>query len=262
MKKQLLLFCFLIVELCGMAQSTNSIIVYKDSITGTCIVLPKDANIEEFNKSAFHKFTAILPNSMLSFYSMKNDKDEPFSWETINKFDKDNRLGKYIDTEKIARQDVEGWHRFYENKSKSGKTYEACVTVIRGKDYAVYLFETAWARDKMVSKQVLAQSTFEIQIWWKRMAKENYMLLMTILGITAVLPFILFPIRKRIDGILLHVLCIGFSIIGGCALALAITSLWTVLIWIPIGLLLWYVILTADSWTDVWNLFVQFYNNL
>ena len=93
MKKLLLLFCTLIASLCGVAQQADSTIVYADSVTGACIVLPSDAQIKAFDMATFCKFTATFPHSMLSFYSMKNEKDEPFTWDAINKFDKDNRFG-------------------------------------------------------------------------------------------------------------------------------------------------------------------------
>jgi len=236
-----------------LAQSTDTAVVFYDSLTETRLVLPSDAELSVNPEYGFRKFTANLPKSTLSLYSMKNPEGEPYSWAVINEFDKNNKYGTFLETEKITREDLEGWHRYYQQKDKNGKLYVNCVTLIRGTDYAVCLWESAWTKDQMVSRQIVTLSSFRVKSGWKRWAEKNETMLICVFWGMLILPILLFFFRKYIKGLLLHIFCIVGSVIGGFSISMTTNSLWYLLLWIPLFLIFWYFILTAKNWTEVCN---------
>jgi hypothetical protein len=255
------IFCLLIF-IGTSAQPSDTAVVFFDSLTETRLMLPAGAEVNVNPEHGFRKFTASVPVNLLSFYSMKNSEDKPYSWAVMNDFDKDNKYGSFLETEKIGRDDVEGWHRYYQQKDKNGKLYVNCVTLIRGYDYAVYLLESAWSKEQMISPQVVLQSTFRVKTGWKRWAKENETKLMVGFYGMLILPFLLFFFRKHISGVLRHVLCIAGSVLGGVSLSLAMDSLWFILLWVPLFLIYWYLILTAKNWNEVWKHISNILNNI
>lgn len=244
------------------AQPSDTAVVFFDSLTETRLVLPSAAELSVSPEHGFRKFTASLSESLLSFYSMKNSEDKPYSWAVMNDFDKDNKYGSFLETEKIGRDDLEGWHRYYQQKDKNGKLYVNCVTLIHGYDYAVYLLESAWTKEQMISPQVVLQSSFRVKTGWKRWAEENDTTLMCVFYAMLVLPILLFFFRKHISELLRHVLCVGGSILGGVSLSLAMDSMWFILLWVPLFLIYWYLILTAKNWNEVWKHISNILNHL
>lgn len=92
------IFLLLLSFLCGNAGATIS---FTDSITGVTLNLPDSAVIKESSKVAYKKLSVELPGgAYLSAYSVRNPKDETYTWSYMNDFDKS--YGTSIQKRKIV----------------------------------------------------------------------------------------------------------------------------------------------------------------
>ena len=239
--------------LCAVCQADDSLVVFVDSLTGAELVFPSEAIIKVSDKEGFYKCKASFPKGELVVYSMKNLDGKQYSWNVINKFDANDKYGTFINGEKIEGLNIEGWYRYYEQKSESGRSYLNCVTALRGKDYAIYFLESVFNKEDLVSPSVVEASTFIGPSDAERSITKYNNYWAAIMLITALLPFLLYFVRKKMSDTLKNILIITFSIIGTIAVILLSLSWWVWIIAIILYLSIWYTILYAKNWTDVWN---------
>lgn len=251
MKKTVLVFILLTTCINGFAE--NEQILFSDSLTGAQIAFPANAVLKLSEKAGFYKCTATLPNSLVSVYSMKNIDGEPYSWVVINKFDDNDKYGTFINTEKIEGLDVEGWRRYYDQQDKYGKKYINCVTALRGKDYAIYLLESAYKKEDLQSAAIVEASTYAGSTKSERAIQQYKDIWLAITIIAFVLPFLLYPVRKKLSDPVKLTLGIVFSVLAIVSAWLFTTSIWAIVIALLIYPAVWYCILTAENWTDVYN---------
>lgn len=249
MKKIIFSLTFLVICISSYADN----VIYIDSLTGSKIIFPAGSTLKPSEKSGFYKCSVSLSKSDISVYSMKNIDGKQYTWNTINKFDENDKYGTFINTEKIEDLDIEGWQRFYLREAKDGESYFNCVTALRGRNYAVYLLESAYNKEDMQSLSIVKCSTFVGSTKTKRNIQKYLYYWFAIALISIVIPFLLYPIRKRIKGKLKWSLIFFFTIVGTIATGLWFTNGWICILAVLIFLLVWYVVLSAENWTDIWN---------
>ena len=142
--------------------NAGATISFTDSITGVTLNFPDNVEIKSRSATAYKKLEVALPdNGYLSVYSVLNRKNETYDWAYINKFDKS--YGTPREKERLSG-DVNGWIRLYDFKTDKGTPYIRCVTLIRGVNYAFYIEENAWSVDKLITRELVANSTFPMTI--------------------------------------------------------------------------------------------------
>lgn len=168
MKKAILLFVLFFLSTVTQAKP----ILFHDSVTNVQIFIPDSCKTKFFKSSEFRKFYAEWAHNALSYYSMKDPKGKLISWQRINNFDNNGKFGRYLGTEKIEGTGLEGWYRYYEHKN-----FINCITILRGKDYVCYLYETAPSKKELIMPTIIKQSSFVEKPKWRKLldyAKLNY----------------------------------------------------------------------------------------
>lgn len=118
----------------------------------------KEAEIVDSSAQKFLKYTIELPNSYIDIYSMKNNNSESFSWDRLNEFDAGNKYGTLKKKEKLTN--IDGWIRYYEAQNK-GIKYINCISIIRGKKYAVFLSERAFNIEQLSTPELIKNTKFK-----------------------------------------------------------------------------------------------------
>lgn len=249
MKKIILFVTFMVTCISSYADG----VIFIDSLTGSKIIFPAGSTLRPSENSGFYKCSVSLSKSDISVYSMKNVDGKQYTWNTINKFDENDKYGTFINTEKIEGLDIEGWQRFYLREVKDGENYFNCVTALRGKNYAVYLLESAYKKEDMLSLSIVKCSTFVGSTKTIRGIQKYQFYWFAIALASIIIPFLLYPIRKKMEGKLKWTLILFFTIVGSIATGLWLTNGWICILALLIYLLVWYVVLSAENWTDIWN---------
>jgi hypothetical protein len=99
-----------LLTLCGALCLSLSIMaeqpVFVDSLTKVTLPLPEKSNVTRF--ASFKKAEVDLPKSYLFIYSMKNEKNEKFSWERINQFDEKEKYGTLLRSQRFNQHMTAG----------------------------------------------------------------------------------------------------------------------------------------------------------
>lgn len=131
---------------------------YHDSSTGVELVLPNDVEIKENKPEEYNKCNIIsTEGNSISVYSVVNPKGESYSWEYLDKFDKE--FGKPFKKIKLSNG-MDGWLRCYNVEASKDKSYIKSVTLIRGKDYAFYMVENSYSNKNLISRYIIDHSKF------------------------------------------------------------------------------------------------------
>lgn len=209
------------------------------------------AVVLDSSDTKFLKFTLELQNSYVYIYSMKSNDGEIFSWNRLNEFDAGNKYGTLIKREKI--NDFDGWIRYYETQ-KNGVKYINCVSIIRGKKYAIYLFERAFNIEQLATPKLVHNTKFkDISKTDFRVSQVSvsYEILFWIMLILSLVIFSILHINLNVSYKLIYVL-------GAIVLVAAIVLSYTLFAYSVFGiflLLLFYGISVfyvglSDSWSE------------
>jgi len=117
-----------------------------------------EAALQDSSEVNYRKAYILTPASAVSIYSMPNPDDKPFTWARINQFDADGKYGTLVKKHKL--ENVEGWIRYYENTDKKGRAFIDCITLVRGNAYALYLRESAYKVESLVTPAMIEKTQF------------------------------------------------------------------------------------------------------
>ncbi len=253
MKLKIILLWTIFISL-SLAGQTNEEVIFTDSLTSAKIIFPSNTKLEEISYISFKKCVAVLDNSDIIVYSMKNTNKEQYSWTRINEFDKESKYGKIIRSVKVQNK-TEGWHRYYQNRTKKGLDYVTCVTLIRGNEYALYMVESAYEEEDLKSEEVTASSIFpgvkvKIKKRTGRFSEVNWAIIM-IITLSA---FCFWSVKKNISNkvkiILIFISTLLITVYLLCFTKFAIIP--SIILMIINGSL-WYACLFSESWSEFWS---------
>lgn len=140
--------------LCAYAQNPAE---FTDSLTQVTLKLPEGCKV--IRHQGFHKATVELEKSDIRIYSMRNDNGKQYTWDQVNSFDSKESYGELLKYERTSDK-TDGWIRYYTNKTKQGRDYITCVVLVRGKDYAFYMTESAYKEEYLSIPYVLENASF------------------------------------------------------------------------------------------------------
>lgn len=252
---------FFFIGFSCMAQA-NRQVVFTDSLTASKFYFPLNTKLTDISYVSFKKCVAVLQKSDICLYSMKNPEGEQYSWTRINEFDKNERYGSLIRTEKIGNM-LDGWYRYYQNKTKTGKGYITCVTLIRGNVYAVYLVESAYKEEDLKSKEVVAASVFS-KVKKNNRRKEPKGSEWFVIGAINLVALCFWKLRSKLNDCLKIIL---ISVSGAVLFVYLVYIAWLEVWPFSIGSVLfnvvfWSACLYAKSWDDFWNRLEQVFSNM
>lgn len=263
MKTRIIILCFLIfIDLPSQGQ-TNEYKIFTDSLTTVQLHFPSSTRFENTSHISFRKGIAVLENSNISIYSMKNPNGEQYSWSRINEFTQNSQYGSHIRDEKINNT-AEGWFRYYKNKTNKGKDYVTCVTLIRGNIYAIYLVESAYKESDLKSKDVVALSSFpESKVYHRTRKKSLSNNDLIIIGIIILSGFCFWKFKHKMNKIWKIILIVisSFSIV----FYLIFFAWLTILPSIGIGVInavFWGACLYSNSWSEFWQKIEVIFKNM
>ena len=190
MKKLLLPLALLLIVISAAAQESKE---YTDSLTG--VKLSYSANYDITLMDGFQKAVISTPKTDINIYSKVSKKGKQFSWEEINEFDSKNAYGKLLRYDRTPNE-LDGWIRYYSNKTSKGRPYTACVILIRGKDYAFYMTEAAYDEADLLIVDMLQTAEFPKSKRESKTAKKRAWIILAILFAA---PLALFKPLKQIS---------------------------------------------------------------
>lgn len=238
-----------LLTLCGALCLSLSIMaeqpVFVDSLTKVTLPLPEKSNVTRF--ASFKKAEVDLPKSYLFIYSMKNEKNEKFSWERINQFDEKEKYGTLLRSQRFNEQ-IEGWVRYYQTPDKK-KPYISCVTLVRGDNYAFYMVEAAYNEADLLTLSILENAIFPHS---KQLVPEkDHWILWVALLILFLLPILAFPLLKKLsDGAFW---CIAILSVVLAVVACFLLEGWSwLMLFVPLIIGLVYLgVSCTDSWGEL-----------
>lgn len=243
---------------------THAAISFTDSITHVTLNLPDNVEITASSTVAYKKLEANLPDGgTLSVYSVVNPKNETYPWSYLNNFDKSYGSPRE-DVE--LEGDINGRRRIYDFKTDSGTPFVRSVTLIRGKNYALYIQENAWTDDKLISPQLVNDSEFPNMVDADIIGGERRNSLRTI---DYILPLILIAlgiplrlIRKSLPEIVKY---LAIGLLGAIeAVYLYTFAYFTLFAGISCGCFISFVIylfLYCSTWDEFWQRLEKVFNN-
>ena len=167
-----------------------------DTLTQISIKLPDNAKIERLNK--FKKADITLEKSFLCVYSMKSQSHKQFTWNEVNNFDSKNAYGSMLKYERLG-ETIDGWIRYYSQKAKNGKDIINCIVLVRGKDFAFYITETAYNEQNLQLPQIVKEISFDNAKKKKALSKERQRMGWIVGAFLFFINIIFFPILKRLS---------------------------------------------------------------
>lgn len=240
----------------------NRQVVFTDSLTASKFYFPLNTKLTDISYISFKKCVAVLQKSDICIYTMKNPEGEQYSWTRINEFDKNERYGSLIRTEKIGDM-LDGWFRYYQNKTKKGKEFITCVTLIRGNVYAVYLVESAYKEEDLKSKEVVTASVFsKVKKSYRR--KEPRGCEWLVIGVINLVALCFWKLRSKLNNRLKIILIsISSAVLFVYSVFIAWLEIWPFSIGIVLfDVVFWSACLYAKSWDDFWNRLEQVFGNM
>lgn len=226
--------------------------VFTDSITGVRLLFPKGARIEI--RGGFQKAKVDLATSYLSIYSVKSPDGKQFAWNQINEFDKGDKYGTLLRSEKFSEK-VDGRVRYYQTHGT--RDYISCVTLIRGKNYAFYMLETAYQEENLQTPALLQTADFPHA--QAPLSGGAYWIVWIVFGLLVLFPLIFFPWLKKLSDktFLIFAIC---EITSFCLWSVFMLHFgWPTLLMAgaPLGGFL--LVYSTDSW---WDAISKFFENI
>lgn len=189
MKRVLLTAILVSLAFCTYAQKVNE---YTDSLTKVKLYFPAEVKIEKM--VGFKKAEIETEKTIINIYSMLNQKGQKYTWDEVNDFDSQNAYGEIIRYER-APEELDGWIRYYRDKTKKGTPFTTCVILIRGNDYAFYMTESAYDEADLSIVEVLQTAEFPKRI---KASTPFKLFKWTFALILIILPFLFFKKVKRL----------------------------------------------------------------
>ena len=229
-------------------------IIFMDSITGARLYFPEGSKIEE--SKGFKKAEVDLGTSYLSIYSVMSPDDKQFTWNQMNEFDKGNKYGTLISSEKVS-EELDGWIRYY--KSQGKRDYISCVTLIRGKKYAFYILETAYQEESLQTPVLL--QTAEFPHAHAPLNGVAYWIAWIVFGLLLLFPIIFFPLLKKLSDktFLILAICEITAFCLWCVFKLDLGWPTLLMAGAPLGGFL--LVSATDSWWDAISKFFENFSN-
>ncbi len=243
----------ILLPLCANAQGY---VEYKEDITNVVLQLPEQAVITR--QEGFQKAKIELEKTTIFISSMKNEKGKQYSWDEVNNFDNKNRYGKLLHYER-ATGEIDGWVRYYADKTKRGTPFTTCVVLVRGKDYAFYMVESAYNEAELSIPKILQSASFPKATLKKNYVGKyrNYIPLLYMF-----LPLILFHILKKLSQktylIVAILTLIGFLVLDLCIVH---TSWGDLAVYMIISIFAWWLTYDCKSWSDAFHKLSKIINN-
>lgn len=262
MKTRIIILCFLIFISLPTQGQTNEYKIFTDSLTEVQLFFPSSAKFENISPTSFRKGIAVMEKSDIIIYSMRNPDEEQYSWSRINEFTQNSKYGSHIRDEKINNS-AEGWFRYYKNKTKKGRDYVTCVTLIRGNIYALYLVESAYRESDLKSKEVVALSSFP-KSKLHHLARKKTLSINDLIIILAIIlsGLCLWKFRRKINKTWKVILIVISSLI---IVSYLIFFAWfTITLSIGFGVinaLFWGACLYSNSWSEFWHKIGEMFKN-
>lgn len=187
------LLCLIIYVCPSWAQEAA---MFRDNVSNVTFPVPEKSKIE--HHSGFHKATIELEKTNIDVYSMKNDDKKKYSWDQVNTFDANNKYGSLLKYEKMPN-DIDGWIRYYTGKTKNGHNYVTCVVLVRGKDYAFYMTESAYKETDLSMTGILEQISFANATVEKKKSKAYYWFVIIVTAVLGGISLIFFHSVKKMQ---------------------------------------------------------------
>lgn len=228
-------------------------VTFRDSLTNVTLQFPEGTKITHQN--GFHRATAVLEKTDVKIYSMKSDNGKQFTWDQVNNFDSKDAYGKMLRYERTEDK-LDGWIRYYTNKTKQGREYVTCVVLVRGHDYAFYLTEAAYKEEFLSIPGILDSADFPKATSKTRTKQFNWFAWI----VEAILTFfsvIFFKTTKKMSDTLLWI--IGISTVAGATLwgVMVLNMGWSTLFVTIIAAASWGVTSGSESRWDAINVILK-----
>ena len=226
--------------------SDEIVVEYVDSLTNVVFKLPKKSVVTRYK--GFHKATIELEKSYLKIYSMRDEDGKTYTWDQVNNFDANNKYGKLLRYERLAEK-RDGWIRYYASKAKSGKDIVTCVVLVRGRDYAFYMTETAYKeKDLSICKILESASIPEATV------KKRTKGMIWFSGIVACLLFfsnlLLFSLLKRLSkGAYIAIAALVIVAFFLCCFLMLDFGAWSSILFSGLAFFSWAITYESESWS-------------
>lgn len=219
----------------GLFVHAQNTVEFIDSLTKVTLQLPEGCKV--IRHQGFHNATVELEKSDIKIYSMKSSNGQQYSWDQVNNFDSKDAYGKMLRYERTEDK-LDGWIRYYTNKTKQGREFVTCVVLVRGHDYAFYLTEAAYKEEFLSIPGILDSADFPKATSKTRTKQFNWFAWI----VEAILTFfsvIFFKTTKKMSDTLLWI--IGISTVAGA-------TLWGIMVLNMGWSTLFVTIIAAASW--------------
>lgn len=245
MRKLILLLVLLFAVINAAAQECKE---YTDSLTGVKLSYSADYDITLMD--GFQKAVISTPKTDIKIYSKTNKKGKQFSWEEINEFDSKNAYGELLRYDR-APNELDGWIRYYSNKTSKGRPYIACVILIRGKDYAFYMTEAAYDEADLSIADMLQTAEFPKSKRESKTAKKRAWIILAILFVA---PLLLFKPLKKIPEKALVTLMI-ISVVAATLVYLFFIDMSIYVLYVSLfEFISWLAVASNDSFKDAFKI--------
>lgn len=228
-------------------------VILVDPVSKTEIAIPQ-GRITESSPTKYRKYAVVTPYSYVSLFSVENPNSCPYSWSKLNEFEKDKELGSVIDRKRLPKP-ADGWIRIFQSKDSDGRDIYHSLTLVRGNAYALYLLESAYRREVLLTPSVAMKTEFK-DVSDKRVDNDDVITWRTWLVFGLILLLVaLLKIFKFLQSIVLR--CILYVVItctffcGMYFYALfPLQTSWMTTVSLAVCL---YVIMPSASLNDFWN---------
>ena len=238
MKKLIFSLALMLIALSAAAQERAE---YIDSLTGVKLFYSAEYDIQLMD--GFQRAVISTPKTDINIYSKVNEDKKQFTWEEVNKFDSNNAYGELLRYER-APGGLDGWVRYYSNKTSKGRPYTACVILIRGNNYAFYMTEAAYNEEDLSIASLLQTAEFPKAKNESKTAKKRGWI---ILAILMAAPLVLFYPLKKLEEKVLVILGIISTVAATLTYLFLIDMSIYVLYVTIIAFIPWLAVISSDS---------------
>lgn len=148
----------ILVSINAYGDAPDSVILV-DPVSKTEIAIPH-GRITESSPTKYKKIAVVTPCSYVSLFSVENPNSCPYSWNKLNEFEKDKKLGSCIDKKRLPKP-ADGWIRIFQSKDSNEHDIYHSLTLVRGNGYALYLLESAYRREALLTPSVAMNTKFK-----------------------------------------------------------------------------------------------------
>lgn len=247
----LLFAIFVSIEIYG---NKYNKVVLVDPVSKSEIVIPNGCIVDS-SSTKYKKYDVSTTGSYISLFSVENPNSCSYSWNKLNEFEKEWRLGSLIEKKRLP-EPADGWIRIFQSKNSKGHNIYHSLTLVRGNIYALYLLETGSKREDLITPDVAISTDFK-DICDKRVDNDGVITWRTtlihclILLLVGLLKALKIPMSAKLKHSLLVV--ITFAYFCGMYFYALFPLKTSILVTISLTALL-YIILKSKSWTDFWDM--------